>query len=399
MAKKEKHESHFIPSPFPVVTSYENAFIKKFNDNLAGAVAEVLKYIAHATASVISELDDAKKSEETDIEKAHQVGDIHKNGKWVWTEYSPGKFDWRTIKKSAPKKIELWKERKEFAKSKTPADCIKILLSKGVVRNGSSISRCDIQTARKVSSVLLNAKELFNMEPIEVQMRKLKGATAQATAGKLLELNSDYFRSFDSDKYYQDCVVEWHKRQEYNYKRLVEKKKQLQKSGAWDDKKGKLLDEKIRLAKEAAEKYRGFTVEYKGTACEDVVIHEIGHILNAQCTAGCGMMSFAEHRLKNFEQNIRNKYGTTPTDFIQKHLDLLKKSINVAKQLNQEHYNLWANYIKGSNLISKYCASKRVEGFAEMFVAYVHGGTELPKSVHDYYDKYFKQTKTSFLYG
>lgn len=26
-----------------------------------------------------------------------KVGDIHKNGKWVWTEYMPGKFDWRTI--------------------------------------------------------------------------------------------------------------------------------------------------------------------------------------------------------------------------------------------------------------------------------------------------------------
>lgn len=84
---------------------------------------------------------------------------------------------------------------------------------------------------------------------------------------------------------------------------------------------------------------------------------------------------------------------------IKPYLDNLKKATVVAKYLNQEHYNLWENYIKGSNLISEYCASKRVEGFAEMFVAYVHGDTELPKSVHDYYDKYFKQTKTSFLYG
>lgn len=397
MAKKEKHESHFIPSPFPVVTSYENAFIKKFNDNLAGAVAEVLKYIAHATALSVKEVE-TKKAFDNDIEKAHKVGDLHPNGRWVWTEYSPGKFDWRTAKKSALKKIELWKERKEFSKSKTPSDCIKILLDKGVVTQGSNISRCDIKTARKVSSVLLNAKEWFNMQPIEVQMKKLNGATAQASAGRLLELNSDYFKSFDSDRYYRDSVVEWHKAQEYNYKRLVEKKKQLQKSGTWDAKRGKLLDEKIRLAKEASEKYRGFTVEYKGTACEDVVIHEIGHILNAQCSGGCNMMPFAEHRAKNFEQNVRNKYGTTPPDFIQKHLDDLKKATVVSKQLNQEHYNLWANYIKGSNLISKYCASKRVEGFAEMFVAYVHGDTELPKSVHDYYDKYFKQTKTSFLY-
>lgn len=39
------------------------------------------------------------KKEET-IEKAvsRQVGDAHPNGKWVWTEYKPGKFDWRPIK-------------------------------------------------------------------------------------------------------------------------------------------------------------------------------------------------------------------------------------------------------------------------------------------------------------
>ena len=390
MTKKEKHESHFIPSPFPVVTSYENAFIKKFNDNLAGAVAEVLKYIAHATALSVKEVE-TKKAFDDEIEKAHKVGDLHPNGRWVWTEYSPGKFDWRTVKKSAPKKIELWKERKEFAKSKTPADCIKVLLKEGVVTQGSSISRCDIQTARRVSSVLLNAKERFNMQPIEVQMKKLKSATAQATAGRLLELDSGYFKSFDSDRYYQNNVVEWHKAQEYNYKRLVEKKKQLQKSGAWDAKRGKLLEEKIRLAKEASEKYRGFTVEYKGTSCEDVVIHEIGHILNAQCSGGCNMMPFIERKIKALE----NVNGTATKQYLYD----LKKATVVAKQLNQEHYNLWANYIKGAKIISQYCASKRVEGFAEMFVAYVHGDTELPKSVHDYYDKYFKQTKTSFLYG
>ena len=26
-----------------------------------------------------------------------KIGDIHPNGKWVWVEYMPGKFDWRTI--------------------------------------------------------------------------------------------------------------------------------------------------------------------------------------------------------------------------------------------------------------------------------------------------------------
>lgn len=34
-----------------------------------------------------------------EIEKARNVGDMHPNGKWVWKEYKPGKFDWRTAKK------------------------------------------------------------------------------------------------------------------------------------------------------------------------------------------------------------------------------------------------------------------------------------------------------------
>lgn len=38
------------------------------------------------------------------VEKAHQVGDIHPNGKWVWTQLPSGKFDWRTIKKNATEK-------------------------------------------------------------------------------------------------------------------------------------------------------------------------------------------------------------------------------------------------------------------------------------------------------
>lgn len=33
----------------------------------------------------------------TEKRSAHNVGDIHSNGKWVWVEYAPGKFDWRGI--------------------------------------------------------------------------------------------------------------------------------------------------------------------------------------------------------------------------------------------------------------------------------------------------------------
>ena len=37
-------------------------------------------------------------TESEDFEKAHKVGDIHPNGKWVWTQLPSGRFDWRVIK-------------------------------------------------------------------------------------------------------------------------------------------------------------------------------------------------------------------------------------------------------------------------------------------------------------
>ncbi len=40
-----------------------------------------------------------KNSKEPETHHKHKVGDIHKNGKWVWKEYMPGKFDWRAISK------------------------------------------------------------------------------------------------------------------------------------------------------------------------------------------------------------------------------------------------------------------------------------------------------------
>lgn len=55
MSKKQTKDSHFIPSPFPAVTEYENTFVKVWNENTANAVAEVLKYMAQATASAIKE--------------------------------------------------------------------------------------------------------------------------------------------------------------------------------------------------------------------------------------------------------------------------------------------------------------------------------------------------------
>lgn len=53
--KEVVKNGHFIPSPFPTVTAYENEFVKVWNNNTAEAVAEVLKYMAKATASAVKE--------------------------------------------------------------------------------------------------------------------------------------------------------------------------------------------------------------------------------------------------------------------------------------------------------------------------------------------------------
>lgn len=50
-----KH-THFLPSPFPTVTQYEDRFIREWNANNAAALGDVLKYIADATAVAVKEL-------------------------------------------------------------------------------------------------------------------------------------------------------------------------------------------------------------------------------------------------------------------------------------------------------------------------------------------------------
>lgn len=54
-----------------------------------------------------------------DLEKAHQVGDIHPNGKWVWTQLPSGKYDWRVIKKKQDKLMATQSQKTEEAKEGT----------------------------------------------------------------------------------------------------------------------------------------------------------------------------------------------------------------------------------------------------------------------------------------
>lgn len=75
--------------------------------------------ISPAGKTVVNDLTGEKKTgevEETGKEKKventtttrrskKEVGDIHPNGRWIWREYRPGKFDWRTI---TPEEKEAW---------------------------------------------------------------------------------------------------------------------------------------------------------------------------------------------------------------------------------------------------------------------------------------------------
>ena len=161
-----KHDTHFIPSPFKVVTQYENAFVRAWNNNMAEAVAEVLKYIANATAvaiktgqvggtSILDEIDD------TEVEKAHQVGDLHPNGKWVWTEYKPGKFDWRIANKKKKVIQKIWEINPEIAKLKTSAECQKYVEDKGYISWSSDIKKADLKSAQLICSALANLHDLI----------------------------------------------------------------------------------------------------------------------------------------------------------------------------------------------------------------------------------------------
>ena len=52
---------------------------------------------ARNIAAQFGVIEKAEMSDE-EVMKARQVGDMHPNGKWVWTEYKPGRFDWRPLK-------------------------------------------------------------------------------------------------------------------------------------------------------------------------------------------------------------------------------------------------------------------------------------------------------------
>ena len=99
-----------------------------------------------------------------DIEKAHQVGDIHPNGKWVWTEYKPGKFDWRPPKRrgsadntpkgsdASAKKEEDESDKKKLLERKDALDIEIKKLNNQIMVNGDSVRKVLQDKKKKLES-------------------------------------------------------------------------------------------------------------------------------------------------------------------------------------------------------------------------------------------------------
>lgn len=88
------------------------------------------KEVTNETIKGIAKMEKEKAKEEKKTDKpakketfaakeTKKVGDLHKNGKWVWTEYAPGKFDWRTrpeLKQRPGAKAKAGEESKKKGK-------------------------------------------------------------------------------------------------------------------------------------------------------------------------------------------------------------------------------------------------------------------------------------------
>jgi len=89
-----------------------------------------------------------EKSFENNIEKARQVGDISSDGKKVWTEYAPGKFDWRVIKQGKA-------TQKPTTQSDNKAEAFKRNRLKIFMIIGIRIPICGCQNTKNISKISL----------------------------------------------------------------------------------------------------------------------------------------------------------------------------------------------------------------------------------------------------
>lgn len=373
---KEKH-NHFIPSPFPTVTQYENAFINSWKKNTAKAVAEVLKYMAQATAfamknNSVEDILDLNKSFETDIEKAKwQIGEIRVNSRGIaheCFEYVNGKPHLRRVKKQKKPQHtqEIW-ELNDLFKGKTQKECQDFLIEKRIFHKDTDILNADADTVRSISSAIYNLYQKIPFSPVKVTMATLKNATMDASLGKEIRLNKKFFLDFDPQRYYNDTHTRYLNRIKYNIDALKNVIQSKLKANPNAD--VSFLEKSIKKYKDMYSKFPCWTFGEKDSMAADIFLHEMGHILNGQCTGGC----------KSFNMLWYQKRDA--------------KTISEEKQWNLKRGVIFKRYKKENRVISEYSTTKEAEFFAECFVAWIHKDPMLPDYVRDFYDDYFKHNK------
>ena len=367
-----KHKHGLVKSRYKVVNEYEGEFVADWNNNTAEAVATLLKYIASATASAIKQHSPEEVVEDS-IEKGRPkktftIGDTFTRHGITYrcTGISPntGRPTWSKI---TNKKPEIWQIDPIIDKFKTSKECQEYVMKLGYMSYSSDITTADLKTAKFVCSAMVHLHDLIPFERIKVRMKQLRGVTMQAANGEWIELNSNFFTNFDPDKYYKrtnEDYVARNKKSLENIWSIIHATLKVNPS-ADVTKLIKKKDELERLVKGC----KRWTYGDKDSLAADIFLHEMGHILNAQCTGACGHWKTAKYQFNHTLQEQQ-----------------------LHRVLNDERDRIFRKYKKEKTVISEYSTTKGVEFFAETFVAWLHKDKQLPKYVSDYFDKYFKET-------
>ena len=164
--------------------------------------------------------------EEYSISKAHKEGDVHPNGKWVWTRLPSGKYDWRVIKKTASsaapaapvKKEEEPKQKARFTRQELRDDYSKVEWVDNADKKAiaakygvNSLKKADIQKAilvqlrevRKTATSfdLEDVRDFLHQEPGILKIKDWLKEEGLAFVKYLKEHELEYLKKHKLDKW------------------------------------------------------------------------------------------------------------------------------------------------------------------------------------------------------
>lgn len=146
------------------------------------------------------------KKETFAAKETKKVGDLHKNGKWVWTEYAPGKFDWRTRPELKQRPGAKAKAGEESTKKGKPAK--KAASKASTVK--TPVKNTETKTSDEPNQKLLTIDEWIAL-PNKRSIVAKKISDAQKEAFKLImkgyRLTSD-MKFFENGESRKSCNIE-----------------------------------------------------------------------------------------------------------------------------------------------------------------------------------------------